>query len=387
MAHEITNLDRVGSTHGSEWHGLATLIDKNMSAMDAWAEFLNWHVSEWGLAAFDAQAIVALSKLQDLLSGGISRHAGPDTVAEMRDLMQVVLDGRVDVDTHQANVRVETDANGRDVRELLGVVGVNYQVCQNRELAEFADALCDSGQVRVETVGSIRGGKRVWFACRGADFQIGGIDTVYPYLVVSNGHDGGSSIRVTPSTTRPVCSNTLHMIIPRVEGGSYDKSAISFKHTGDLKQKLNDAKMAIKHYGARLRENRELFEKLQEATITEDQAMRFFANEYATEYVAPLQDELDSTDAETSRLARLRQQRMAKAADQFLTRYRSESQKLEMAGSKWLALNAWTGVVQHDRFGENTDELVKVERNLFGSNADRSHRALVDAVDSLQLTS
>lgn len=349
MAHEITQLDNVGLRGESAWHGLGTVIQENLSAVGAAERFkLCWPVARLPLFFQDA-------------SGAFQP-----------------------VDSHVANVRT-ADADGAPIQHLLGVVGADYEICQNRELAEFTDALAQSGSVTIESCGSIRGGKRVWFLARGDAFSIGDRDTVYPYVLVSNGHDGTQSIRVTPTTVRVVCSNTLHMVIPADEYGTRPESAaIAIRHCGKIADKLEQAKRALAYYADTLRRNRELFEAMQSRQFDRAQTMQLFANTYAAFWEVATADELSHPDADIRRTAKNRMERMQRASEAFLARLAQETTSLGIGETAWSVFNAMTGFIQHDKTARGKDDTARVERrmesNLFGINSTRTHDVLATAL-------
>ena len=315
MAHELEQvgtLDFVALVGKQAWHKLGVLIPDGQSAVEAGESMgMFWPVARYALEA-----------------------VAPDGM-------------RIPVDTHVANIRTK-DLQGNAIQHLLGIVGADYSVCQNRELAEFTDALAQTGKVTIETVGSIRGGKRVWFLARGESFKIGGTDEIVPYVLVSNGHDGTQAIRVTPTTVRVVCSNTLHMVIPREENTAFDSAAITIRHSGKIADKLEQAKAALAYYGATLARNRELFELLNDKAMDRQQGLAVFAGTYAKFWETATPDELNSTDDETRRVASNRLARMENASELFLQRYADEQSRLGIGGSAWAYFNAMTGYVQHD---------------------------------------
>ena len=60
----------------------------------------------------------------------------------------------LEVASHRANIRLIDTPEGQ-ITSVLGVVGESYQVCQNRELAEFTDALAQTGEVVIVADGPI----------------------------------------------------------------------------------------------------------------------------------------------------------------------------------------------------------------------------------------
>lgn len=353
MSHELEQtgiLDFVGLVGQQAWHKLGVVIPDGKSAVGS-GESMGMF---WPVARYVLEAVA------------------PDGT-------------RIPVDTHVANIRTK-DLQGNAIRHLLGIVGADYQVCQNRELAEFTDALAQTGKVTIETVGSIRGGKRVWFLARGESFKIGGTDEIVPYVLVSNGHDGTQAIRVTPTTVRVVCSNTLHMVIPQEENSAFDTAAITIRHSGKIADKLDQAKAALAYYGSTLSRNRELFELLNDKKMDQQQGLGVFAKTYSMFWETATPDELNSVDDETRRVASNRLARMEKASELFLQRYADEQSRLGIGGSAWAYFNAMTGYVQHDSAARGKDDSDRVARrmesNLFGLNANRTLDVLATVMAS-----
>ena len=132
---------------------------------------------------------------------------------------------------YYANVR-STD------RSILGVVTERYKIVQNKDAFAFTDELLGSG-VTYETAGSLKNGKKVWLLARmPQEFRIAQ-DKVIPYLVFSNSHDGSGSIKVAMTPIRVVCNNTLNLALKSAD------RIWSTMHTGNMKAKLDDARMTL----------------------------------------------------------------------------------------------------------------------------------------------
>jgi phage/plasmid-like protein (TIGR03299 family) len=119
-------------------------------------------------------------------------------------------------DSFKCNYR---DDNGR----LLGVVGRDYTVVQNADAFAFVDYLISEG-VRYEKVGCLHGGKKVWLLAKMPEHKILH-DTYSPYLLISNGHDGKTSVNVAVTPVRMACWNTLNVALRQA------KQRWSFRHT------------------------------------------------------------------------------------------------------------------------------------------------------------
>jgi len=171
MAHEITQHDNVVLHRTPAWHGLGIVVKDAPTPMEALKiAALDWNVEQWPLSATNGET-------------------------------RLLVDG-------QLNVRMPGAIK-------LGIVGQHYKVVQNVELAQFCQDLAEQNDtVKVESAGSIRQGRKVWFLLKGESFTVRSADHIEPYICVSNGHDGGTAIRATPTTIRVVCANTLFMVIP-----------------------------------------------------------------------------------------------------------------------------------------------------------------------------
>lgn len=130
-------------------------------------------------------------------------------------------------------------ANIRDIDDkILGVVTDKYQIVQNREAFAFTDELLGHG-VRYETAGMLQDGRKTWILAKMPQkYQMLG-DWIEPYLVFYNSHDGSGSLKVALTPIRVTCQNTLNLALRRA------KRNWSTKHTGDIRQKLEDAKETL----------------------------------------------------------------------------------------------------------------------------------------------
>ena len=135
------------------------------------------------------------------------------------------------VEGYKANIR-STD------RQVLGVVSDRYRIVQNTEAFSFTDELLGQG-VRYETAGSLMGGRKVWLLARlPREFIIAG-ERISPYLVFSNTHDGSGAVRVAVTPIRVCCNNTLNLAL------STAARSFSMVHTGDVKEKVSEAKQTL----------------------------------------------------------------------------------------------------------------------------------------------
>lgn len=162
---------------------------------------------------------------------------------------------------YRANVR-DTD------RKVLGVVTDKYKVVQNTEAFSFTDSLLGEG-VRYETAGSLFGGRKIWLLARLPQEYIIAGERITPYLVFTNDHSGSGSVKVALTPVRVLCNNTLNLAL------STAKRSFSMIHTGDIREKMKEARdtlfMAENYMDSLGKE----FEALRQKKLTDNQVKEF----------------------------------------------------------------------------------------------------------------
>lgn len=180
------------------------------------------------------------------------RYAGLDWTVEQRPIF---LGNGTQIPDNYANVRSSDD-------RFLGVVGNRYQIVQNVDAFAFTDALLGEG-VKYETAGSLKNGKIIWLLAKMPDdFEILG-DKVEPYLVFTNTHDGSGAVRVTLTSVRVCCFNTLNMALKGA------KRVWSARHTGSITSKLDDAMETLQFAHDYIEAQKETFEQLHKVKLSD----------------------------------------------------------------------------------------------------------------------
>lgn len=143
--------------------------------------------------------------------------------------------------THNAKghrmVIPDTFANVRtDTEEVLGTVGSKHTILQNRKALGIGNALFDTSDAVIDSGWSLRGGRQV-----GVTFRIPSADISVPgdgggflpmYLLLSNSHDGNSSVTGHVGPVRMACTNMVRLFI---------RSAVSsfrIRHTSGVEGKV-----------------------------------------------------------------------------------------------------------------------------------------------------
>ena len=160
-------------------------------------------------------------------------------------------------------------ANVRDSdRKVLGVVTDRYKVIQNEEAFSFTDELLGEG-VRYETAGSLQGGKRVWLLAHLPHEYIISGEHISPYLVFSNTHDGSGAVKVALTPIRVVCQNTLNLALASAE------RTWSMIHTGNVQDKLKEARDTLFMANKYMEALGEEFEALRQIQLSDQKVMEY----------------------------------------------------------------------------------------------------------------
>lgn len=155
--------------------------------------------------------------------------------------------GKVPVPDYYLNVR-------DDIHRVIGVVKKRYRIFQNTEAPIFLDNLVDSGDALYETAGSLHGGSQVWWLMKfpeGINIAGDKRERVETYILLTNSHDGSTSIIVAVVPIRVVCQNTLAWSLSKAI------RTTKVKHTESAKDRFMEARRTLEigfNYQAELAE-------------------------------------------------------------------------------------------------------------------------------------
>lgn len=303
-------------SRGLPWHGLGTPADDLMTAEQALENGgLNWNVSLQQLALASNPGIIL-----------------PQDFATVRD----------------------TDS------AVLGVVGRQYQVIQNRDAFEFADRIVDDGSAKYETAGSLRGGQVVFLSMElnGLNILVNGErpeGMLKAYLLVSTTHDGSGPLRGDITMVRTVCSNTLNLAKQSAS------QTFKIRHSGTIDGKIAAARQALGIAFEYTRAFEENANRLAATSIVDAQVQDIFRN-----YVWPLDE--DATDGRIENHPSTRAFEVYQTADDLAP----------IRGTAWGALNAVADYVDHGieyRGRYEQAESIRANSILWGTARDKKQRA------------
>src|ERR1022692_1339805 len=123
---------------------------------------------------------------------------------------------------------------------IFGTVSTGYTPLQNRDAFRFFDPIVGEGAAIYHTAGALGDGERVWMLAKlPDDIQVAVGDISNKYLLLSNSHDGRSSVQIKFTPVRVVCNNTLVQAL-----GSGETIRVS--HTSDLRNRLDIARQNLR---------------------------------------------------------------------------------------------------------------------------------------------
>lgn len=212
MAHNINYNEQTGrysffSVKEKAWHGLGQIVEQYPTSKEAIKHAgLDYEVVKSPLFTNGSEIITDFNHL------------------EMNQ-------NTLEVPNYFANIR-------NDNNTVLGVVGKDYHIVQNREAFNFFDAIVggDDG-ILYETAGALGKGERIFITAKLPDYiRVGnGDDVTEKYIFLTTSHDGSGSITAAFTPIRIVCQNTLNASLRNMT------NVVRIKHTSGAKQRIENA--------------------------------------------------------------------------------------------------------------------------------------------------
>lgn len=329
MAHNIYFNENTGkhsffSLKQKAWHGLGQIVEEHPISKEA-IQFagLDYEVEKRRLFTFNSE----------------NSFGNAD-----------IIKPTVEVPSYFATVRTDNDT-------VLGVVGKDYQVVQNRDAFAFFDAIVEEENgIRYETAGALGKGERIFITAKLPDYiRVGKEDLIEKYLFLTTSHDGFGAITAAFTPVRIVCNNTLNAALKNCS------ISLKIRHTTAAKERLEGAHRLMgltNRYSAQLEE---LFNQWTNIRITDREVKKLIQLA-----LAPSKEVLQSLrEREASAISAQFQKACDSTYEYALS---NPSQQVETAkGSLFGAYNAITGYYQNVR-PYKSDE-AKLKSLLFGGTA------------------
>lgn len=187
-------------------------------------------------------------------------------VSDCRSVEEALCRSGLDFTVRQADIMTDDEypialpgfkANIKNDGTPLGIVSTKYKVVQNEDAFAFLDDLAEEG-MKFERAGGLQNGRKVFVLARMPDRYFISGESIAPYIVFINSHDGSGSIKVLMTPIRMICLNMLNLAVRNAT------RSWSAAHSGDVAYKLEDAKNTLLYAD----------KYMQELSVTIDQLKR-----------------------------------------------------------------------------------------------------------------
>lgn len=294
------------------WHNLGTKLDKPATAQEAiQAAQLDWPVIKLPLTA------------------GSKHIPVPDKFAVVRKT---------------SNIVQKSDP-------VLGVVGKDYTPLQNRDAFRFFDPIVGQDAAVYHTAGALGNGERVWILAKlPGHIRVAKDDISEKYLLLSNSHDGKSSVQIKFTPVRVVCQNTLTLALN--EGSVY-----RVIHHADVRTKLDNAHQMLGLITERFDEVEETFQQMSRVKMDTNRL---------SEYLATVYPEVKEAD-------KMELVNRDRSWSEFFFDQGRGNRLPGVAGSLWAAFNGVTEWVDHRKSRQNENQ--RLVSSWYGSSYQTKARA------------
>jgi phage/plasmid-like protein (TIGR03299 family) len=337
MAHNLNYNENTGkhsffSTKEKAWHNLGQIIDQYPTSSQAIQHAgLDYIVEKRPLFTYDT----------------VNHIANPDTD---------IIIPEISVPNYFATVRADTE-------QVLGVVGNDYEVVQNRDAFSFFDAIVGGGDgILYETAGALGNGERIFITAKLPGYiRVGKDDLIEKYLFLTTSHDGLGSITAAFTPTRIVCNNTLHAALHNMT------NCVKIRHTQSAQERLKQAHTAMGISNVMTQQLNEVFNRWAQVRITDKEVLKLVQHAMAPSKEV-LKNVIDENIDEYSSY-------FLNVVDKVCNyAFTNDTQQMETTkGTLFGAYNAITGYFQNVKSYKN--EEMKLKSILFGSGFNRTQTA------------
>ncbi len=322
MAHELETLANgqtaFASARLSAWHQLGTITENCMTADEIMTKAF---LGGWKVRKIDLQGV-------EVTADGVKVITCPDKWMTVR-------------------TNIVTNAT-----EYLGVVGEDYQVVQNEQVADMLDKLVDESGAHFETAGSLRGGRSVFVTMKLPEsMKVAGVDDLELYLAATTSHDGTSALRVDATPVRIVCANTQRAAFAQTKG------FYVFRHTSNVHSQIAQAREAMGLMWRYLDEFQAEAERMLNETLTMGQFEKIVADLW------PLADDASEPTKNNHK----------KRAATLRYLIRDADTQAAIKGTRWAGFQAITEYIDH--YAPAKDATLRAARAVTGPVAELKTRA------------
>lgn len=212
MAHNLNFNERTGrysffSVQEKAWHGLGQIVTDYPTS---------------------AQAIKHAGLDYEVIKSPLYTKAS--NIIDPTDNLELG-NNEVNIPNYFATIRTDNNT-------VLGVVGKDYHIVQNRKAFSFFDSIVGGTDgILYETAGALGNGERIFITAKLPDYiRVGnGDDVTEKYIFLTTSHDGSGNITAAFTPVRIVCQNTLNASLRNMS------NVVRIRHTSGAKQRLENA--------------------------------------------------------------------------------------------------------------------------------------------------
>lgn len=255
MSHGVTDIDRVAVRIGKRtWHDVNTFEIPLDASFQAWIEGA-------GLDRFTIE-MRPLYTIHPEANRYPSKSGSPDYWTKSDDLSELP--------RHKAITRVGPGA----LEETFAVVSDKYHPVQPLDQAAFVNQFAEAGDVSMETMGTLLGGRKVWaLLSLGESWEIDG-GRVDGYVLVVNHNDGTGAFRIMLTMIWVQCNNTLTSAVSRTSKSLDMKLTHRTRWTPELMKSVKQHTGLVR---TAFQEQRGIFEKIASIHLTRPEVHEFVA--------------------------------------------------------------------------------------------------------------
>lgn len=261
---------------------------------------------------------------------------------------------------------VREDQWGKEDCTLFATVSDSYQPLQNSEAFSFFDDLIMRKVATYETAGALGKGERVWVLAKlGDDYDVAPNDAVQRYILLFNGHDAQTSVRVLFTPTRVVCHNTLTWALRDA------KTQFRAYHGRNMHKRLEQIRTGLDDMLAQYDDLTRSFTSMVKVQMHNGALGQYL------DHVFPTPQRRNLTERRYEEVVQETKQRRKRCADLFESGAGNDNPSVR--GTLWAAYNGVTEWADH---GYNHDSPAQRFRELFfGDIARTKARALERALE------
>jgi len=252
----------------------------------------------------------------------------------------------------------------KDINQYLGMVKSRYEIVQNRDAFSFFDAIIDSGEAIFQTAGALGNGERIFLLAKlPDDFEIKG-EKIEKYILLSNSHDGSSSVVAGMTNIRVVCNNTLQAALGNLE------NKVRIDHVGGAKNKLREAARVMGIASTYSKQVESIFNEMVDYKMNEDQYKDFFTKILKPDYLT-VQSEEEKIELST------KLKNMVDSTTQFALTHPTQTTDATK-NTLWGAYNAVSGYFNYIKSYNSAED--KFNSQFFGAGNKKMLKSFNEAV-------